>query len=44
MDEPLLIRLDSRNDAIVNIGSLVEVDCLFYHKTQSPQGKQRGWL
>lgn len=43
-DEPLLVRLDSGNDAAGNIGILVEVGCHFIIKRNLRKESKEGWL
>lgn len=43
-DEPLLIRLDSGNDAAENIGILVESGCYFIVKRNLRKESREDWL
>lgn len=43
-DEPLLIRLDSGNDAAENIGILVEAGCYFIIKRNLRRESKEDWL
>ena len=43
-DEPLLIRLDSGNDAAENIGILVEAGCYFVIKRNLRRESKEDWL
>ena len=43
-DEPLLIRLDSGNDAAENIGILVEAGCYFIIKRNLRKESRKDWL
>ena len=43
-DEPLLIRLDSGNDAAENIGILVETGCHFIIKRNLRRESKEDWL
>ena len=43
-DEPLLVRLDSGNDAAENIGILIEAGCYFIIKRNLRKESKEGWL
>lgn len=43
-DEPLLVRLDSGNDAAENIGILLEAGCHFIIKRNLRKESRQGWL